>query len=56
MAWLHDEPAADGPLLPLGVALSGSDHAWSYVFLASGHSRGITGSVTHRGGGIGVKS
>ena len=28
---------------PLGVALSGADHAWSYVFLASDRSRGISG-------------
>jgi enoyl-[acyl-carrier-protein] reductase (NADH) len=55
IAWLHDEPAANAPLLPLDVALSGSDHAWSYVFLASGRSRGITGRVTHLDGGIGVK-
>ncbi len=40
---------------PLGVALSGNDHAWSYVFLASERSRGITGGVVHSDGGIGVK-
>ncbi|HWN33301.1 MAG TPA: 3-(cis-5,6-dihydroxycyclohexa-1,3-dien-1-yl)propanoate dehydrogenase [Pseudonocardia sp.] len=42
--------------VPLGVALSGTDHAWSYVFLASDRSRGITGGVTHPDGGIGVKA
>ncbi|HEX4357862.1 MAG TPA: 3-(cis-5,6-dihydroxycyclohexa-1,3-dien-1-yl)propanoate dehydrogenase [Pseudonocardia sp.] len=42
--------------VPLGVALSGADHAWSYVFLASDRSRGITGGVTHPDGGIGVKA
>jgi NAD(P)-dependent dehydrogenase (short-subunit alcohol dehydrogenase family) len=41
---------------PLGVALSGADHAWSYVFLASERARGITGDVLHSDGGIGVKS
>ena len=42
--------------VPLGVALTGADHAWSYVFLASDRSRGITGGVTHPDGGIGVKA
>ena len=42
--------------VPLQVALSGEDHAWSYVFLASERSRGITGSVVHPDGGIGVKA
>jgi NAD(P)-dependent dehydrogenase (short-subunit alcohol dehydrogenase family) len=41
---------------PLGVALSGEDHAWSYVFLASNRSRGITGGVVHPDGGIGAKA
>jgi NAD(P)-dependent dehydrogenase (short-subunit alcohol dehydrogenase family) len=41
---------------PLRVALSGQDHAWSYVFLASDRSRGITGGVIHPDGGIGVKA
>jgi len=40
--------------VPLQVALSGEDHAWSYVFLASDRSRGITGGVVHPDGGIGV--
>jgi NAD(P)-dependent dehydrogenase (short-subunit alcohol dehydrogenase family) len=42
--------------VPLRVALSGADHAWSYVFLASDRSRGITGGALHPDGGIGVKS
>ena len=41
---------------PLHVALSGEDHAWSYVFLASERSRGITGGVVHPDGGIAVKA
>jgi NAD(P)-dependent dehydrogenase (short-subunit alcohol dehydrogenase family) len=41
---------------PLNVALTGADHAWSYVFLASDRSRGITGGVTHPDGGIGIKT
>lgn len=41
--------------VPLKVALSGADHAWSYVFLASDRSRGITGDVVHPDGGIAVK-
>ncbi|QEP09046.1 MULTISPECIES: 3-(cis-5,6-dihydroxycyclohexa-1,3-dien-1-yl)propanoate dehydrogenase [Glutamicibacter] len=41
--------------VPLQVALSGEDHAWSYVFLASDRSRGISGDVIHSDGGMGVK-
>jgi NAD(P)-dependent dehydrogenase (short-subunit alcohol dehydrogenase family) len=41
---------------PLHVALSPADHAWSYVFLASDRSRGLTGEVVHPDGGIGVKA
>ena len=41
--------------VPLGVALSGEDHAWSYVFLASDRARGITGDVVHPDGGMAVK-
>ena len=39
---------------PLNVALSGADHAWSFVFLASGRSRGITGETIHPDGGFGI--
>jgi NAD(P)-dependent dehydrogenase (short-subunit alcohol dehydrogenase family) len=40
---------------PLRVALTGADHAASYTFLASDRSRGITGTIVHSDGGIGVK-
>jgi phthalate 3,4-cis-dihydrodiol dehydrogenase len=39
---------------PLNVALSGEDHASSFVFLASDHSRGITGETVHPDGGFGL--
>jgi NAD(P)-dependent dehydrogenase (short-subunit alcohol dehydrogenase family) len=55
---LDDTPGRAAELaarVPLQVALSGEDHAWSYVFLASERSRGITGGVVHPDGGIGVK-
>lgn len=42
--------------VPLQVALSGADHAWSYVFLASERARGITGDVLHPDGGAGVSA
>lgn len=56
---LNDAPDRAADLAsrnPLGVALSGADHAWSYVFLASDRSRGITGGSIHPDGGIGVKA
>jgi NAD(P)-dependent dehydrogenase (short-subunit alcohol dehydrogenase family) len=56
---LDDTPGREAELagrVPLRVALSGRDHAWSYVFLASTRSRGITGDVVHPDGGIGVKA
>jgi NAD(P)-dependent dehydrogenase (short-subunit alcohol dehydrogenase family) len=56
---LDDTPGREAELagrVPLHVALSGEDHAWSYVFLASTRSRGITGGVVHPDGGIGVKA
>ena len=40
---------------PLRVALTGADHAGSYVFLASDRARGITGTIIHSDGGIGVR-
>lgn len=55
---LDDTPGREEELsarVPLGVALSGADHAWSYVFFASEHARGITGDVVHPDGGIAVK-
>jgi len=39
---------------PLRVALTGEDHAWSFVFLASDRSRGITGETVHPDGGFGL--
>jgi len=42
--------------VPLQVALSGEDHAWSYVFLASDRARGITGTTVHPDGGMGVSA
>ena len=39
---------------PLHVALTGEDHAWSYVFLASERSRGITGETVRPDGGFGL--
>lgn len=42
--------------VPLQVALTGEDHAWSYVFLASGRARGITGTTVHSDGGMGVSA
>jgi NAD(P)-dependent dehydrogenase (short-subunit alcohol dehydrogenase family) len=39
---------------PLQVALTGDDHAGSYVFLASDRARGITGTVVHSDGGVGI--
>ena len=40
---------------PLRVALTGEDHAGGYVFLASDRARGITGTIVHSDGGIGVR-
>jgi enoyl-[acyl-carrier-protein] reductase (NADH) len=40
---------------PLRVALTAQDHAGAYVFLASDRARGITGTVIHSDGGIGVR-
>lgn len=56
---LDDTPGRAADLAartPLGVALSGADHAWSYVFLASSRSRGITGNVIHPDGGIAARA
>ncbi len=55
---LDDSPGREAELsarVPLHVALTGLDHAWSYVFLASERARGITGDVVHSDGGIAVK-
>jgi NAD(P)-dependent dehydrogenase (short-subunit alcohol dehydrogenase family) len=52
----EDRAAELAARVPLGVALSGEDHAWSYLFLASERSRGITGGVIHPDGGMAVKA
>jgi len=39
---------------PLRVALTGADHAGSYVFLASDRARGITGTIIHSDAGAAV--
>jgi NAD(P)-dependent dehydrogenase (short-subunit alcohol dehydrogenase family) len=39
---------------PLDVALSGQDHAWAFVFLASDRSRGISGEIVRPDGGFGL--
>jgi NAD(P)-dependent dehydrogenase (short-subunit alcohol dehydrogenase family) len=41
---------------PLNVALSGEDHAWAFVFLASDRSRGISGEIIRPDGGFGLGS
>lgn len=56
---LGDTPGRRDDLIartPLAVALTGEDHAGSYVFLASHRARGITGGVLHPDGGIAVKT
>ncbi len=56
---LGDAPGRRDDLMartPLAVALTGEDHAGSYVFLASQRARGITGGVLHPDGGIAVKT
>ena len=40
---------------PLHVALTGADHAGSYVFLASGPVAGMTGEILRSDGGLGVR-
>jgi NAD(P)-dependent dehydrogenase (short-subunit alcohol dehydrogenase family) len=51
-----DRAAEMAARVPLQVALSGADHAWSYVFLASDRARGITGGSVHPDGGVGVSA
>ncbi len=56
---LPDGPRREDELkarTPLSVALTGADHAGSYVFLASDRARGITGTFVHPDGGIAVKT
>jgi phthalate 3,4-cis-dihydrodiol dehydrogenase len=42
--------------VPLQVALSAEDVAWSFVFLASERARGITGTTVHPDGGVSVSA
>jgi NAD(P)-dependent dehydrogenase (short-subunit alcohol dehydrogenase family) len=42
--------------VPLQVALTAEDMAWSYVFLASDRARGITGTAVHPDGGARVSA
>jgi NAD(P)-dependent dehydrogenase (short-subunit alcohol dehydrogenase family) len=42
--------------VPLQVALTAEDMAWSYVFLASNRARGITGTAVHPDGGASVNA
>lgn len=54
---LGDTPGRAADLtarMPLRVALDGADMAWSYVYLASPRSRGVTGTTVHPDGGAGV--
>ncbi|HEY9304018.1 MAG TPA: 3-(cis-5,6-dihydroxycyclohexa-1,3-dien-1-yl)propanoate dehydrogenase [Mycobacterium sp.] len=54
---LDDAPNRERDLkarTPLNVALTAEDHAWSFVFLASDRSRGITGETIHPDGGFGL--
>ena len=55
---LDDTPGRAADLAsrtPLGIALTGADHAGSYVFLASERARGITGTIVHSDGGVSVR-
>ena len=55
---LDDSPGREAELAsrnPLHVALSGADHSWSFVYLASDRARGISGSVVHTDGGMAVQ-
>ncbi|MGW6460714.1 3-(cis-5,6-dihydroxycyclohexa-1,3-dien-1-yl)propanoate dehydrogenase [Streptomyces sp. NPDC055078] len=55
---LNDTPGREAELagrVPLGIAMTGADHAWSYVYLASRRARGVTGDVAHSDGGIRIK-
>ncbi|WP_407687877.1 3-(cis-5,6-dihydroxycyclohexa-1,3-dien-1-yl)propanoate dehydrogenase [Mycobacterium sp. HUMS_1102779] len=54
---LDDSPGRAADLAartPLRVALDAADHAWSFVFLASDRSRGLTGETIRPDGGFGI--
>jgi NAD(P)-dependent dehydrogenase (short-subunit alcohol dehydrogenase family) len=55
---LDDRPGRAAQLearTPLGVALTATDHAGVYVFLASDAARGMTGEIVRSDGGLGVR-
>ena len=55
---LDDTPGRAADLrarTPLQVALTGADHAGSYVFLASDRAAGTTGTILHTDGGAAVR-
>ncbi len=55
---LDETPGREADLrrrAPLQVALTGADHAGSYVFLASDRSRGVTGTFIASDGGIAAR-
>lgn len=49
-----DRAAEMAARVPLQIALTADDMAWSYVFLASDRASGITGTAVHPDGGAGV--
>jgi NAD(P)-dependent dehydrogenase (short-subunit alcohol dehydrogenase family) len=49
-----DRAASIATRLPLGIALEPTDHAGSYVFLASDAARAMTGTFLHPDGGMSV--
>lgn len=55
---LGDQPGREEELrarTPLRVALRPEDHAAAYVYLASDRALGVTGTILHSDGGIGVR-
>lgn len=55
---LADRPGRDDELRarnPLGLVLTGVDHAGAYVFLASDESVGMTGEILRSDGGLGAR-
>jgi NAD(P)-dependent dehydrogenase (short-subunit alcohol dehydrogenase family) len=53
-----DGPGRQADLIgrtPLRVALTGADHAGSYVFLASDRARGVTGTIVASDGGAAIR-
>lgn len=50
-----DRPAALRARTPLAVALTPTDHAGAYVYLASDRAPGLTGELLRSDGGLGVR-